>query len=102
MEVEDTFRYKWYHNLKNVDNLVKQEEFYCENFKQVLTQYLTLTEKALNEIKNLENVNKDLEAANWGLDCAQLFMIRLVEYGKTYISTEDMMKMITDIKNSMQ
>lgn len=102
MEVENTFRYKWYLNLENVNNLFKQDEFSHENFKEILTQYITLTEKALDEIKNLENVNKDLEAANWGLDCAQLFMIRLVEYGKTYISTEDMMKMITDIKNSMQ
>lgn len=101
MEVENTFRYKWYMNLENVNNLVKQEEFYCENFKQVLTQYLTLTEKALDEIKNLENVNKDLEAANWGLDCAQLSMIRLVEYGKSHLSNENIIQMLNDIKNSI-
>ncbi len=102
MEVENTFRYKWYLNLENVNNLFKQDEFSHENFKEILTQYITLTEKALDEIKNLENVNKDLEASNWGLDCAKLFMTRLVEYGQPHLSNENIIEMLNDIKNSKQ
>lgn len=60
-----------------------------------------LTKKALDEIKELENTNKDLEAANWGLDCSQLFMNRIVEeYGLKYIPKENMVKLIEDITST--
>jgi hypothetical protein len=100
MEIENTYRFKWYHNLEQINKLFKQDTFNCSDFKETLTEYMMLTKKALDEIKELENTNKDLEAANWGLDCSQLFMSRIVEYGLKYIPKENMVKLIEDITNA--
>jgi len=101
MEIESTYRYKWYHNLENVNKTLVESPFNCTEYKELLTQYVDLTKQALEEIKNLENTNKDLEAANWGLDCSQLFMSRLVEYGLNFIDKENMAKLLNEIQDSL-
>ena len=93
----ETNRFKFYQYLYTINDMLNSSTFDIKEFEDTIKTFIILTKLAKNEIALDDTINKDLETANYGLDCWDIIFMNISNYALKYITLDDFTQMVNTI-----